>query len=988
MSQLHQEHHRQGLDAIASLFHELMAIRVTRILLVLCPYDAFLMEDGGSFTSRIVSEYRGLNLSHPPRIIKATSGKEALDLLQSARADLVITTPQLNDMEGLALAAAIKEVEPRLPVILMGRDLQEVSRLQQPREQGLVDRVVVWTGHPNFLLALVKNVEDHLNADRDTRAAMVRVILLVEDDPLSLSFFLPQLYHEVVRQTQAVMNESLTPEQRLLKMRARPKILVAGNYEAALQLYERYRHCIFAVLSDTRFPRTGKLDDRAGIRLLKRIRREFPGLPLLLMSSEEKNRLLAEEVQADFLNKNSAVLMEGLHHFLVSHLGFGAFVFRLPDRSEVGRAATLAELEEKLAVIPEASLVYHARSNHFSHWIMARSEVELARLLHSSRLPETGKAGELRQYLIRQVHGFRKKAQRGLVARFSAKGYEADIIDFARIGTGSMGGKAFGLAFISALFRDHPELTAGFAGVTVSVPRTLVITTDGFEAFISGNNLQSLAEAESDEEITAACLAAELPSWLLQDLRVFLGQNTVPLSVRSSSMLEDLRFRPYAGLFETVMLPNIHPDLGIRLAQLGQAIKLVYASAFYAAPKAFSRAIGHRAGHDDGMAVLIQHLCGKRHGRYFYPDFSGVGLSRNYYPVEAMRPEDGAACIALGFGKTVVEEGKSLFFCPRYPRKLPQFSSVDDILANSQQHFYALDLKGTASGSAFLQNSNLEKRKVAEAEKERPVMALSSTYDPAEHRIRDGQHPGPKVITFAGILKHGAFPLPELLTELLDHGKRGLGCPVEMEFAGNLGGGGKGGDFYFLQLRPMAAGDERLAMQITGEELAAAVCFSNQALGHGRIDDIRDILLVKPESFSAMESLEIAGEIGRMNRELARAGKPYLLIGPGRWGSLDRLLGIPVKWQDIHGVRAIIELRNELIKADPSQGTHFFQNITSQGIPYITVTEGSEQFLDRQWFNGQRRKKETAHLVHLVTENPLVIKVDGARSTCVILPGS
>ncbi|MBS1236813.1 MAG: phosphoenolpyruvate synthase, partial [Deltaproteobacteria bacterium] len=929
----------------------------------------------------------GLNLSQPPRVTRTSSAYAALEYLNEKKFDMVITTPHLEEMDAYSLGRAIKKVKPELPVILLAQTLRALSPQPEHTNGQGIDKVFIWSGVPDFLLALVKNAEDGLNVDFDTRKANVRVLLLVEDSPLYYSSFLPLIYQEVVKQTQAVLEVGLNEEHRLLTMRARPKILLAANYEEALALYERYQPYVFGVMSDSRLPKARQLDDDAGFSLLSQIRKDIPDLPLLLMSSESGNREKAAKIPAVFLDKNSPNLLSEIHNFFLNHLGFGEFVFRMPDGKEVDRASNLRELEEKVARIPEESLWFHARRNHFSNWLMARSEIGLASAFRAVQASEFSSAEEMRQYIVSHLHGLRRWRQKGVVAQFNTAYFDPDVSDFVKIGQGSLGGKARSLAFMSALLQEDPAIYEKYKDIAIEIPKTLVISTDGFESFISKNRLHHFAvEDVPDRQIADAFLQAEMPDWLVRELAFYLSQVKLPLSIRSSSSLEDAQFQPYAGLYQTYMIPNNHPDPSVRLKHLVNAVKLVYASTYYENPKAFARHTSNRP-QEEAMAIIVQKLTGEEYGDYYYPAISGVAQSHNFYPIPPMKREDGIAYIALGLGKTVVEGERALRFSPRHPTSMPQFSTVDDILSNAQRYFYALKIRSYPEDLSFHRYSNLERREVDEAEEEFPVKALASTYIPDEHRIRDsGYLKGPKILTFAQVLKYSAFPLPSLLSDFLDLGRRAMGCPVEIEFSATLSPEpAQKSSFFFLQMRPMVADLETFDVKITAQDMQKAFCTSTQALGNGRSKDIADIVYVKPEDFKPESTVEMAKEIGRLNAALLKEKRPYLLVGPGRWGSADRWLGIPVQWHDISGVGAIIELRSALLKADPSQGTHFFQNITSLGIHYVTVTEGAEDRLDWEWIRSLRAVQETRFLKHVRLEQPFLLKIDGKTSQCVMI---
>ena len=969
------------------MFHEIMTIKVREILLISSPYDAYIMEEDRSLASRIVNEYIGLNLSLPPRVTRTSSGRSALILLEQKSFDMVITMPNLDDMDAQALGVKIKAKYPDLPVILLCHSLRSIFPPGEYRKLMGIDKVFIWSGNSDLLLALVKNAEDRLNIDRDTQRAMVRVLLLVEDSPQYYSSFLPLIYKEIVKQTQAVLGVGLNEEHRLLRMRSRPKIMLAETYEEAMELCQKYRSFLFGILSDTRIPRNGKLDDRAGVDFLTIIKQEIPDLPMLLLSSDSHNRIKADRIPAIFLDKNSPDLLLELQDFFLNHLGFGDFVFRLPDRTEIDRASSLRTLELKLSQIPDQSLLYHATRNHFSNWLMARSEFALASTFRAVQASEFQSTADIRQYIISGIHTVRKLQQKGVVAQFRAQTFDADIMDFVKIGDGSLGGKARGLAFMSALLFQNPTPLVSYPQISVQIPKTLVITTQGFEAFIADNQLQYCAKNNfSDPEITDIFLRSEMPNRLISDMEAFLAQVHYPLSVRSSSLLEDAQYQPYSGLYRTYMIPNNHPDPAVRLSHLIHAIKRVYASTYYEDPRSFTRHSVSRP-QEESMAVIIQQLAGEAYGDYFYPAMSGIVQSHNFYPVFNMKAEDGIAHMALGMGKTVVEGEKSVRFSPKFPRMLPQFTTVEDILSNCQRYFYALKIRGYPDELSFDSFANLEKREIDEAQTEYPVRMLSSVYIQDEHRIRDSGHlPGAKIATFASILKYNLFPLPQLLSDLLDFGRKGMGCPVEIEFAVNIGSEfQRKCEFYLLQMRPMATEIDQQNVVITEDDLKQPLCFSRHALGNGKLDCISDIVYVKPFAFQRNATEQMADEIGRMNAGLSREKRPFLLIGPGRWGSADKWLGIPVQWHHISGVGAIIELKNAQIHADPSQGSHFFQNITSIGIPYITVVEDSGDILDWKQIDGFAWAQETRYIRHVRLEHPLIVKIQGSKSLGVII---
>ena len=976
----------EDFDLSFKVFHELMARKVTEILLVSSPYDAFIMEEEGRLAERIIHEYRGLNLSRPPMLTWVSSAHEALDALSQKKFDLVITMPQVDETDAYVLGRQIKSKFPDLPVFLM---IQNTSRHLLDRkyaDHNSIDRLYVWYGNSDLLLALIKNLEDRMNVAYDTQRAWVRVIIIVEDSPIYYSSLLPLLYKEIVTQTQAVMEESLNDEHRILRMRARPKILVAQTFEEAVDLYQKYRPYLLSVFSDVRFPKNGKLDDTAGFKLLSMIKGESPDLPLLHFSSEESNRKLAQKIPAVFLNKNSATLHSEIRSFFMQYLGFGEFVFKLPDGKEIGKASNLREMEDILPTITDESFFYHATHNHFSSWLMARSEIMLASKIKPVKISDFESISDAKQYLVSIIHDRRMGRQKGIITEFDSHHFDPDA-DFSKIGKGSLGGKARGLAFMSTRLKNSPEFLDRFKDVDISVPKTLVVSTEAFDSFISENNLRDIASGEFDDaEIIRLFTNAKAPEWLKLDLEKFLSHARYPLAVRSSSLLEDAQFQPFAGIYKTYMIPNNHPDPNQRLQQLILAIKLVYASTYCQNARAYVKSTFHRT-EDEKMGVVIQKLTGKQYGDYFYPSISGVAQSYNYYSIAHMKPEDGLAHVALGLGKIVVEGGEALRFSPKYPQFLPQFSTVDDMLENAQRVFYALNLTKFPEDLPLNEDATLERLDINDAVHDAPVRHLCSTYSAQDHRIRDGvQASGYPVCTFANILKYQSFPLAEILGDLLMIGRAGMGCPVEIEFAVKMPFDGEQKPvFELLQIRPMAVNQSNMEIEISTEDIANAFCYSTMALGNGKFREIEDIIFVNPDTFDAADTIEIAAEIASVNKDMVSRNRKYLLIGPGRWGSADRWLGIPVRWTDISGVGAIVETTIEGLKADPSQGSHFFHNITSLGISYLNTSEGGEDFIDWKWLRNLSATKETPHLKHVVLKKPLTIKIDGKQSRAVII---
>jgi hypothetical protein len=856
-----------------------------------------------------------------------------------------------------------------------------------------IDRTYIWGGNADLLLAIIKNFEDEKNVAFDTANANVRVIILVEDSPYHFSSFLPVLYKQIVMQTQSVIDESINEEQRLLKMRGRPKVLMAHNYEDAMALYEEYKPYILSVFSDMRYPKNGVEDYSAGYKLLTKIKKEIPDLPVLILSTEEHNREKVVDIPAVFINKNSNSLNDRIKSFFISYLGFGPFIFCLPNGDEIARANDLRAIEKLLSEIPDESIVYHAMNNDFSRWFMARSEIEFALKLRPYKISDFPDPRDLKQFLVDLVRARRKGSKQGHIIDFDSEKFDSDT-DFMKIGNGSLGGKARGLAFMASQIKKDSSLQEKFPDIEISIPQTFVISTEGFKTFIEENNLSGLLESDielSDNQIMDYFVDAKFPEWLKKNLETYLRNVRYPIAVRSSSLFEDAHYQPFAGLYNTYMLPNSHPSMEKRLEQLIMAVKLVYASTYLKAPRSYAKSTMHRT-EDEEMAVILQQLTGLEYKNYFYPSISGVAQSYNFYPIAHLKPEEGITHIALGLGKIVMEGGKTLRFCPKFPQFLPQFSIVDDILQNSQKYFYALKLDHL-SDIEILKSSTAEDPMLANLElidtTDHPVVRfLSSTFYVQDNRIRDSfSSKGFPVLTFANILKYNSFPLARLLEEVTKIGSKWMGSSVEVEFAVNLPEDKLlKPQFSLLQIRPMGQYKQNLKVKIGKDEIKEAFCYSTLSLGNGEYKDIYDVVYVDPETFDPGKTVEIAAEINKINALFNEDGNKYVLIGPGRWGSSDRWLGIPVVWNDISNVGVMLETTIESIKADPSQGSHFFQNITSLGISYITVSDKGEDFIDYEFFRCQKCTNTTTYLKHIRFEKPIKILVDGKTAQAVLMP--
>ena len=975
------------------IYHELMANKVGDILLVSCPYDAFIMEEEGRLSTRIINEYKGLNLSKPPRLTWVSSASEAFARLAEKKFDLILAMPSLDGMDVYTFGARVKEQYANLPFFMLLHNTSDIDQYIEVNHSAAIDRTYIWGGNADLLLAIIKNFEDEKNVAFDTANANVRVIILVEDSPYHYSSFLPVLYKQIVMQTQSVIDESINEEHRLLKMRGRPKVLVAHNYDDALALYEKHKPYLLSVFSDMRYYKDGIEDELAGYKLLTRIKKEIPDLPVLMLSTEEENREKAVQIPAVFINKTSSTLNDQIKDFFISDLGFGPFVFRLPSGEEIARVTDLRGIERLLSEIPDESIVYHAMNNDFSRWFMARSEIDFALKLKPYKISDFPDPLEMKNFLIESIRARRKGSRQGLIIDFDSETFDSDT-DFMKTGNGSLGGKARGLAFMASQIRRDSSLREKFPGIEISIPQTFVISTEGFKTFVEQNKLSRLLKSADDlpdQEIIRQFVQAKFPPWLKKNLEIYLKGVRYPIAVRSSSLFEDAHYQPFAGLYRTYMLPNSHPSLEKRLERLIMAIKLVYASTYLKAPRSYAKSTMHRT-EDEEMALIIQQLTGKAHQNYFYPTISGVAKSYNFYPIAHLKAEEGITYIALGLGKIVMEGGKTLRFCPKYPKFLPQYSMVKDVLENSQKFFYALKLDESPDDASFVDSATedptLAKLDLCEATDHPVVRFLSSTYHAEDNRIRDSfSTKGSPVLTFANILKYNSFPLADLLIEVTKIGSRWMGSSVEVEFAVTLPEDeGQKPRFSLLQIRPMGRYKQNLRVDIKQKEIDSAFCYSTLSLGNGEYKDIHDVVYVDPETFNPAKTIDIAGEINKINALFNENEQKYVLIGPGRWGSSDRWLGIPVSWNDISNVGVMVETTIESIKADPSQGSHFFQNITSLGISYITISDKGDDFIDYEFLKSRKLENITPYLKHVRFKDPIRILVDGKTSRAVFMP--
>jgi CheY-like chemotaxis protein len=974
-------------------FENLMPFKVQNILLVSSLYDSFILREDGRLNELLIDESLELNLRQIPGITHVSSCAEAVELVSShPQFNLIVTNLAVGDMDAAQLARAVKQAGLDVPVVVLAYDYREIKNFVARNPVTEIERIFLWQGNARILIAIVKYIEDKRNVLHDTRAIGVPVLLVVEDNIRYYSSFLPVIYTELIKQSRRVIQEGINVAHKLVRMQARPRILLSSNFEDAASLVQEYRNYLFGMVSDVEFPWEGKLSPEAGFELARMVKSLVPDVPVVLQTSRPEFRPRAHAEGYSFLRKRSPTLLKDLGEILIEQFGFGDFVFRLPDATEVGRAKDMNELEEQLQSVPAESIVFHSQSNHFSHWLMARTEFALAAKLRPRKVSDFSSPEHLRRDLIESINQYRLEQNEILIGDFKADTFKPSESSFLRIGSGSLGGKARGLAFVRHLLRKS-RITRRFPGVRISVPPAVVLATGVFDQFVAENNLLDFAlHCEDDAEVQQKFLATPLSKSLNEDLRSFLAEVTHPLAVRSSSLLEDSQYQPFTGVYETFMLGNQQANLEDRLTALSEAIQRVYASTFSRHAKAYVRATPYRL-EEEKMAVILQQVVGTQHGDRFYPDFSGVVRSHNFYPVPPMTFEDGVAAVALGLGRAVVDGGKCLSFCPRYPRNLVQFSSVEDILANSQSEFWALALDGASDGRPG--HWHERRYSLAAAESDGTLQALASTYSKDNHAVYDGvSRPGARIVTFAPMLKHGTFPLADILDVLVRAGEDALGHPVEIEFAVRLPqpadqvdgqASGQAAEFGFLQIRPLTLARDSEDLALDGVQPEQLICQSDKVLGNGRIEGLHDVIVVDSQRFERGRSQEVAEAVAHFNYRLSAEHRPYLLIGVGRWGSNEPWLGIPVEWDEISGARAIVEAGFRDFRVTPSQGSHFFQNLTAFQVGYFTVNpDAGEGSVDWQWLMEQPAMEEQGCVRHLQFAEPIRVVMNSRTSQGVI----
>ncbi|MDD2796984.1 MAG: PEP/pyruvate-binding domain-containing protein [Bacteroidales bacterium] len=960
-------------------FANLMQDRIYNILLIARKYEAFMLEDDGRIDENIFNEYVSLNLRYPPRFTEVVNVEDATEELRLRNYDLVIVMPGADNFDVFDEAKLIKSEFPKIPIVVLTPFFREVALKLAKEDLSAIDYVFCWLGNADLLLAIIKLLEDKLNVEADMKSVGVQTILVVEDSIRFYSSMLPQLYKVILKQSQKFSTEALNEHEKMLRMRGRPKIQLARSYEEAIEIYDKFRHNILGIISDVSFMRENIKDKKAGIHFCEYIRKKDPFIPIIMQSSESENILEARKLNAIFLDKNSENLPVELRKSVIRNFGFGDFEFIDPESDEViATVSNLNEFQRTMFEIPQKSLLYHASRNHFSRWFFSRAMFPLGAYTQQHRFSNYDTFEEGRQALFNAIVEYRKMKNRGVVAIFQKERFDK-YSHFARIGNGSLGGKGRGLAFIDSILKRRSEID-GFEPVSIRIPKTLILCSDLFDEFMEHNHLYPLAMSnKSDEEILTEFTNSELPDSLHDDCMQFIDVVDSPVAIRSSSTLEDSHYQPFAGVYSTYMIPKSEKEN--MLIMLSVAIKSVYASVFFKESKAYLQATQNMVD-EEKMSIILQEVVGSDHDNRYYPSFSGVARSLNFYPILHEKPEEGIAQVALGLGKYIVDGGLSLRFSPSHPNHVLQLSSMEMTLRETQKQFYALDTSQIEKILSVDDGFNLLHLPIKQAEEDGTLQHIASTFDLQNQQLLDGLYDGGrKIITFSHILNHNKFPLADILKQVLRIGEEEMGCPVEIEFAVNLHEPDMPkGVFYWLQIRPIVNITKLIDEDLSQADAAECLIYSSNAMGHAMISDVQDIIYVKSKSFDAANNPKIAREIEELNKELVANERGFVLVGPGRWGSADPWLGIPVKWSDISGARVIVETVLEHYRIEPSQGTHFFQNLTSFGVGYFTINSfllsGS---LDEQFLDEQPAIYESETVRHVRFSTPFTIKIDGKK---------
>ena len=966
-------------------FVNLMTRRIFNVLLIANPYDAFMLEDDGRIDEKLFNEYAALSLRYPPRFTQVSTEAEAWAELQRNSFDLIIVMPGTDNSDTFDIARGIKHRFQHIPLVVLTPFSHGITARIENEDLSDFEYVFCWLGNTDLLLSIIKLIEDKMNLDHDIEEGGVQQIILVEDNIRFYSSVLPELYKFVLQQSMEFATEALNEHQRTLRMRGRPKIVLARTYEEALDLYDRHPNNVLGVITDARYPRGGVVDPQAGVHLLAELRKRDPFLPLILESAESENAVQAKAHNADFIDKNSKKMAVDLREVVKQHFGFGDFIFRDPQtHQEVMRAHNLKEMQSAILSVPAESLLYHITRNHVSRWLRSRAMFPAAEFVKQLSWQELQDIDAHRRAIFEAIVDYRRMKNQGVVAVFRRDRFDR-YSNFARIGEGSLGGKGRGLAFIDNIVKHHPEINQ-FDNATVMIPKTVVLCTDLFEEFMDHNNLYQLALSDADDAVILdAFRRATLPASLEGDILTFIEATSSPIAVRSSSLLEDSHYQPFAGIYNTYMVPLLD-NRHRMLSMLCDAIKGVYASVFFKDSKAYMQATRNVIDQEK-MAVILQEVVGRQYGDRYYPSMSGVGRSLNYYPIGDERAEEGIVSLALGLGKYIVDGGQTLRICPHHPGKVLQMSDTEMALRETQTRFYALDLKNMGENFSVDDAFNLLKLSVREADKDGALQYLASTYNPTDQVIYPGVYPeGRKIISFVGVLEHDVVPLPHLLREVLRLGQEAMRRPVEIEFAVEIDAATRSCVFYMLQIRPMVDVKSDVHINLSEIRPETILLQSNNALGHGQMDDITDVVYVKTDGYNAGNNPLIAEEISRINAKFLDRGEHYVLVGPGRWGSSDSWLGIPVKWPNISAARIIVEAGLTNYRVDPSQGTHFFQNLTSFGVGYFTINDfNGDGVYNRAVLDALPAVEETAHVRHVRFPHALSIKVDGKKKLGYVL---
>lgn len=970
------------------IFHDLMPFKVEEILLISTLYDAFSIESEGRIFDQVLGDYQHLNLTSIPRITGVTKINDAFKALQTKHYDLVIIMVGADTRKPVFIGREIKKKFPYIPVFLLLNNNNEISEIEKLHsEKFIYDRLFVWNGDSKIFFAMIKSVEDRINLDNDTQKASARVILLVEDSPKFYSRFLSTLYNVVMDQTRRIIRDVQTDElYKVLRIRARPKIILATNYEQAIDIIKNYKEFMLAVITDTRFDKGGVLQADAGFQLANHIRENGLEIPLILHSAENHNELIAKKMNLQFINKNSENLSALFRNFITTYLGFGDFVFRLPDSSKVGVAKTMREFVDLLKTIPDDSLRFHANNNHFSHWLMARGEIEIAKIIRPINEKDFDSIAKVREYFLNTIEEYRQERISGKIIPFEEQHWR-DRKNIIMLSEGALGGKGRGLAFINMLIYNI-GLGKGLNGITITTPKTFIIGTDEYDQFIQTNNLYSRAASMKDfTKIKALFIESSLSKSLESKLLELVKNIRKPIAIRSSGLFEDSLSQSFSGVFETYMLPNNHIDIRTRWMQLIQAIKLVYASVFSNEAKSYIESV-HYELDEEKMAVVIQEVVGQESENYFYPHCSGVAQSFNYYPFSYIKPEDGFAILAMGLGVYTVEGEKSFRFCPKYPKL--QHNSIDDQVTNSQRYFYALNLANTTPNLIKGENASLVRLRITAAESHGTLKHIASTYNAYNESISPGiTNKGPRIINFANIIQYDYIPLSETINQVLNLVQEVTDAPVEIEFAIIINPSKNiKAEFNLLQIKPLLSKGTDFEITNADLENEKLVLFSEKGLGNGSITDISDVVYLNTEKFNKTLTREMAEEIALINKEFIEAKKKYVLIGPGRWGTRDEFIGIPVKWTDISQAAVIIETDLDGFPLEASAGSHFFNNVISMNVGYYSVLHNEgRNYINYDFLNNSEIKSSGKYFNHVKTKSPLVVKMDGKKGIGVILKG-